>query len=151
MVDKLPPLTLHPTPSCRLALILYALQCLTLMALIMAPIPPEVRFPLLFLLLLLSLQAKRQSGASPSLRITEVRIDDAYASRLVFADGRLLQTSLRGDSLVTNSVILLRFDGESHFSRPSLLLDHDTLSAEEMRRLRVLLNAGRRRVDQYGE
>ncbi len=151
MEARLPPLTFRPRPSCRLALTLYGLQCLTLIILLVAPVPPGVRLHLLVLLLLLSLHAKRLSGASPSLRITEVRIDDTYAARLVFADGRLLQTTLRGDSLVTNSLMLLRFEGESPFSRPSLLLDRDTLSAEEMRRLRVMLNAGRRRVDQYGE
>jgi hypothetical protein len=127
-----------------LARILFGLQCLTLVVLIMAPIPSEVRFQLLILLLLLSLRAKRQSGASPSHRITEVRIDDTYAARLVFADGRLLQTSLRGDSLISNNWILLRFEGERFFSRPSLLLDRDALPADEMRRLRVMLNAGRR-------
>jgi hypothetical protein len=144
MSDRLPPIAVYPRPSRQLTLILGSLQWLTLGVLITAPIPPGVRFLLLSLLLLQTIQAHRRLHGSTPQRINEIRIDDQHAARLVFADGRVMQTRLRGDSLITNGLMLLRFDGEGLLRRPSLLLGRDSLSADEMRRLRVLLRVGGR-------
>jgi hypothetical protein len=142
MRDKLPPIVLYPRPSRQLILILGALQCLSLGVLLAAPIPLGVRFFLLLLLLLQALYSHSRLSGVISQRITEIRINDELAARLVFADGRVMRTRLRGDSLITNGVMLLRFDGEGMLRRPSLLLGRDSLSADEMRRLRVLMRVG---------
>jgi hypothetical protein len=139
MNDRLTSIVFHPRPSRQLSLILGCLECLTLVFLIIAPIPLSLRFLLFSLLLLQALYShSRLHGASPQ-RITEVRINDQYGVRLVFVNGQVMQTSLRGDSLIMNGLLLLRFDGEGILRRPSLLLGRDSLSAEELRRLRVLL------------
>jgi hypothetical protein len=144
MSDRFPPIVVYPRPSHQLALILGGLQCLTLGILVTAPIPPGVRFVLLTLLLLQVLHTHRRLYGAIAPRINEIRIDHDHAVRLVFADGRVMQTRLRGDSLITNGLMLLRFDGEGMLRRPSLLLARDTLTADEMRRLRVLMRVGGR-------
>jgi hypothetical protein len=99
---------------------------------------------LLLLLLLQALHTHRRLYGAIAQRITEARIDDDHAARLVFADDRVMQTRLRGDSLITNGLMLLRFDGPGMLRRPSLLLGRDSLTADELRRLRLLLRVGGR-------
>jgi hypothetical protein len=144
MRDKLPPIVLHPRPSHQLTLILSSLHCLSLGILVVAPITLGVKFLLILLLLLQALDTYRRLYGAIAQRISEIRINDEHATRLVFADDRVMRTRLRGDSLITNGLMLLRFDGEGMLRRPSLLLGRDSLNAAEMRRLRVLLRVGGR-------
>jgi hypothetical protein len=123
-------------------LLLLGLQGVTLAVLILAPIPMGAKLPLLGALLAQCLLSHHRLQGSLRHRITQVRIDHEHATRLVFADGRTLRTRLRGDSLITPWLILLRFEGERLLRRPTLLLGRDSLSADEMRRLRILLRCG---------
>ena len=146
MRARLPPLTLRPKPSRWLPRYLWGLQGLALGVLIAVPTPLGANFGLLVLWAGLGLHVFRQQIRNTSRRIVEIRIEATYACRLVFADGCELDASLRGDSLVTTALIVLRFDGGSVLNRPSLVLDRDSLSGDDMRRLRILLNARRQRV-----
>ncbi len=138
----LPPITFQPRPSRELAMLLFCLLALTLLVLIFAPIPSGVRFLLIVVLLLQSVLSHHRLQGSSRHRIIQVRIEHEHAARLRYADGRLLRTRLRGDSLITPWVILLRFDGEGALRRSSLLLGRDSLTAQEMRRLRIMLRFG---------
>jgi hypothetical protein len=142
MSGRLPPIAFQPRPSRQLASLLLCLQGVTLTVLILAPLPVGVRLPLLVGLLVQCLLSHRRFHGSSRHRITQVRIDHEHAARLVFADGRTLQTRLRGDSLITPWLILLRFEDEHLLRRPTLLLGRDSLAADEMRRLRILLRFG---------
>jgi hypothetical protein len=115
---------------------------LVLGVLIAVPIPLGVKIALLVALALhVGYSNYRLSGKFPR-SVTWVRIDAEHGARLMFADGSQLQTRVRGDSLITPWLILLRFDGGRLLQRPSLLLGRDSLAPYQMRRLRVLLRYG---------
>lgn len=146
MIARLPPIAFKPRPSRELAMLLLCLQGLTLAVLISAPIPTGGRLLLVAALLAQSLFSHYRLHGWSRHRITQVRIDDEHAARLRFADGRLIQTRVRGDSVITPWLILLRFGGEAGLRRSSLLLGRDSLAADEMRRLRILLRFGQCRT-----
>ena len=144
MKTRLPPIAFNPRPSRQLAIVLRSLQCLTLGVLIAAPVNLGVKILLLAMLVLqVVLSHRRLFGNSPR-RVAWVRIDAEQGARLIFTDGRKLETRLRNDSLITPWLILLRFEGERLLHRPSLLLGRDSLAAAELRRLRILLRFGSR-------
>jgi hypothetical protein len=62
-------------------------------------------------------------------------------------DGRKLLARVRHDTLVTPWLILLRFDLGRGWFHPTLVLTPDTLSEDEMRRLRVLLRFSQLKSD----
>lgn len=142
MRDRLPAIAFQPRPSRQLTVILFGLQLLTLAVLLVVPILVELRLSLLSLLMVQTLSSHRRLRGTASGRITHVRIDDDHAARLVYADGGVQRTRLRGDSLIAPGLILLRFEGGSILRRPSLLLGRDSISSDEMRRLRILLRIG---------
>lgn len=142
MPEKLPPIAFHPRPSRELVWVLIALQCLTLVVLLFAQLPWGARLLLLGALLAQAAFSHRRLGGAKPDCIAEVRIDAEHAARLIYADGRELRTRVRGDSLVTPWLILLRFDGGPPLRRPTLLIGRDSITPGELRRLRVLLRFG---------
>jgi hypothetical protein len=133
---------MSPRPSRQLTLILRGLQLITAVVLVLAPIHLALKLLLLSGLLLQGVVSyQRLHGRSPHLP-QQVLIDGEYRVRLVYADGRIAQTRLRTDSVISPVMLLLRFEGEGWWRQTSLLLGPDSLSADEQRRLRVLLRFG---------
>jgi hypothetical protein len=142
MINQLAPLTLYPRPSRELIRLLSLIQALTLVVVLCAPIPLNFMLLLLSAFLLQVLASQRRLRGLTRDRIIGLHIDHAHSSHLTLTDGRELETRLRGDSLVTPWLILLRFEGEGLLRRPSLLLGRDSLNKCEMRHLRILLRFG---------
>lgn len=142
MGSTLPPVTVSPCPSRRFTLILRGLQLITGGVLVFAPIPlPEKIFLLSGLLLHTVVSYRRQHGLS-SAQPRQVRLDHEQGVRLVYNDGGVIKTRLRAESVITPFALLLRFEGTGWRTHSSLLLWADSLSADELRRLRVLLRFG---------
>jgi hypothetical protein len=123
-------------------LMLIGLQLLTLCVLVAAPIPNLLKLSLLVGLALQGVVSHGRQRAGSPHRPRSVHIDAEHRVRLVFADDRELTGRLRGDSVITPQGMLLRFKGCGGLSLPSLLLGPDSLSSEELRRLRILLRFG---------
>lgn len=139
MGSELSPVTVSPRPSRLLALTLGGLQLITGLVLTFAPMPLVVK---LILSLALAVQILASIHGRASRQPRRLRIDSGHGVRLVYADGRVLETQLTGDTVVTPYGLFLRFQGDSGWRRTSLLLAADSLSGDEMRRLRVLLRFG---------
>lgn len=142
MGSALPPVTVSPCPSRRFTLILRGLQLITGAVLVFAPIPLPVKICLVSGLLLHAVVSyRRQHGRSSALP-QQVRLDDEHGVRLLHTDGRVIKTRLRAGTVITPFALLLRFEGTGWWADSSLLLWADSLSADELRRLRVLLRFG---------
>ena len=142
MGSALPPVTVSPCPSRRFTLILRGLYLTTAAVLVFAPIPIPVKICLLSGLLLHAVVSYRRQHGRSSAQPQQVRLDDEYRLRLVHTDGRVIKTRLRADTVITPFALLLRFEGSGWWTDSSLLLWADSLSADELRRLRVLLRFG---------
>jgi hypothetical protein len=110
--------------------------------LVVAPTPVAVKMLLLAGLLLQLVMSHPRLPWRSSGQLQQVRIDHAHRVRLLYADGRVTETWLRVDSVITPAWLLLRFEGAGRWSHTSLLLGPDSLSGDELRRLRVLLRFG---------
>lgn len=143
MESGLAPLTLFPRPCVRFLRVLTGVQLFTLGVILSSPIPLPLKLLLMSGIALQRMASQRKLGEISTHRPVRVRIDSAHGARLVYADGRVVITRLRGDSVVTSWLIVLRFEREDGgLRRPSLLLGPDSLSADESRRLRTLLRFG---------
>jgi hypothetical protein len=143
MHARLPPITFQPRSSRQLRLLLSTLQGLTLLVLMLAPITLIWRTTLFLGFLVFVVLSQRPFDSASRRTITQVSIDDQHTVSLRFADGRRIKTRLRGDSLVTPWLLVLRFEAVARLHRQTLLLGRDSLAGEEMRRLRILLRFGR--------
>ncbi len=144
MQTQLHPMVIHPRPSRELALWLGCLQLSTLVVLLAAPLPAASRVLLAVLWLTHSLATQWRLHGASGRRILRLRLDQAGEARLQLADGRVLRSRLRDDSLVTPWWLLLRFEEARPWGHRSLLLGRDSLSPEQARRLRLLLRFGQR-------
>ena len=143
MRSEYTPITLEPRPSRWQRRVLRLLQLVTLAVLLAAALPGTLKILLLCLALLFCLQQAQQLRTRSTRCIIRVRLDQAGSARLEFADGRSLDSRLRGDSILCQGVMVLHFDGPAPHRRLSLVLDDDSLSADELRCLRVLLRGYR--------
>jgi hypothetical protein len=122
--------------------LLSLIQSLTLVVVIIANLPLAVRFLLMLTLLLQVISSQWLLRGLTRDRIIRLQIDHEHISRLTLLDGREVKTRLHGDSLITPWLILLRFEGERYQRHHRLLLGRDSLSEQELRRLRIMLRFG---------
>lgn len=142
MGSGLAPVTLSPRPSRQIRRYLRALQLFTGLVLVFAPIPIFLKILLLSGLTLHILVSYRRGLGHSSADLQSLRIDSEHRVRLVYADGRVVRKQLLPDSVITPVALLLRYEGGRWWRPACLLLGPDSLSAEELRRLRVLLRFG---------
>jgi hypothetical protein len=142
MGADLPPVTFSPRPSRQFRLILRALQLITGLVLVVAPVPVPLKVLLLAGVTLQVVVSHRRLPGGSQCQLQQVRIDHEHRVRLVHADGRVVKTRLRADSVITPAGLLLRFAGAGRWPHTSLLLGPDSLSDDELRRLRLLLRFG---------
>jgi len=143
MQRPLNPLVIHPRPSRQLLWLLGGLQVSTLIALLASPLAAAPMALLVGVWLMLACFTQWRVHGYARRRILRLRLDQAGEARLLSADGREWRDRLRGDTLITPWLILLRFEGAGTWRRPGLLLGPGSLSEEETRRLRLLLRFGR--------
>ncbi len=137
MPSGLSPLTLSPSTSRYLTLMLAGLQLLCLAVLVLVPISITEKLLLLLALLVQGIVSHYRLHGRSRHRPLQLHIDAEHRVRMVLAGGKVVQTRLRGDSVVTSSLLLLRFEGHG-----SLLLGPDSLTTDELRRLRIMLRFG---------
>ena len=142
MGSGLAPVTLSPRPSRQMRLYLQALQIFTGLVLVFTPIPIFLKILLLSGLALHFLLSLRRLSGHSSEHLQQLHIDSEHRVRLIYADGRVVKTQLRSDSVITPVALLLRFEGRRWWRPASLLLGADSLSEDELRRLRIVLRFG---------
>lgn len=143
MESGLAPLNLTPRPCIRFKRVLTGAQLFSFGIILSSPAPLPVKLLLLLGIFLQRMVSHRKWGEISPHRPKLVRIDSTHEVRLVYADGREMFTRLRGDSVVTSWLILLKFECvDRRLSCPSLLLGPDSLNADEARQLRILLRFG---------
>lgn len=139
MAKSIPGITLRPLPSRRLARFLIILHLLALATVLTACLPLPVRWGLLGALLAHALHSHRRLSARYPGRIVQLHLESDGRAGLVNRDGRKREGVLCPDTLVTPWLVILRFRIMGRFRKESLVIPRDALTAEESRRLRVLL------------
>jgi hypothetical protein len=132
-------ITVQPKPSQYLRIWLLSIHLLALLTTLFAPIDLWQKLMLLAALALYSyftLGKERGKSGSQILRAT---ITPYGRARIVMRDGRKQTARIRQDSLVTPWLVIVRFDLTRGLLPVSLLLLPDSVSEEQLRKLRVLL------------
>ena len=139
MAKSIPAVTIRPLPSRLLARFLLLIHLFALGVTLTAALPVTARIGLLCSLFLYAYYSQRRLCESYPGRVVQVRLTSEGRAGLVTRDGRKRVGALRTDSLVTPWLIILRFRIQGTFRNENLVIARDTLSGEELRRLRVLL------------
>ena len=139
MVKSIPAVTIRPLPSRQLTGFLLLIHLLALGVTLAADLPMMVRIGLLCSLFLYAYHSQRRQSESYPGRVVQVRLTSQGRAGLMTRDGAKRVGALRTDSLVTPWLIILRFRINGRFRNENLVIARDSLTGEELRRLRVLL------------
>jgi toxin CptA len=135
----IPGITLSPPLSRQLGAFLALIHLLVFVALIAAQLPLPIRLCLLGMLALHAIHSYLQLIGAYAGSIFQAHIEADGCARLFLRDGREIEACLQPDTLVTPWLLILRFSLKHSLRKKNLVIGHDALSAEELRRLRVLL------------